>query len=42
MPRPMRIPDDVWFPALAKARRNGTTVTALVVAFLRRYIEGTD
>lgn len=37
MPRPMRIPDDVWQAALAKARAEGTTLTAVVIDFLRKY-----
>jgi len=39
MPRAMRIPDDVWHAAVAKARAEGTTVTAVVVAALRRYLK---
>lgn len=37
MPRALRIPDDVWQAALAKARAEGTTLTAVVVEHLRRY-----
>lgn len=37
MPRSLRIPRDVWDAAVAKARAEGTTVTAIVVAALRRY-----
>jgi hypothetical protein len=40
MPRSLRIPEDVWLPAVAKARRDGTTVTAVVVAALRAYLRG--
>ncbi len=36
--RTMRIPDDVWLAAVAKARDEGTTVTAVVVAALRKYL----
>jgi len=39
MPRSLRIPDDVWTAAVAKAREEGTTVTAVVVAALRRYLK---
>lgn len=38
MPRSLRIPDDVWRAAVEKARAEGTTVTAVVVAALRRYL----
>jgi hypothetical protein len=38
LPRSLRIPDDVWQAALAKARTEGTTLTAVVVAALRRYV----
>lgn len=37
MPRSLRIPDDVWQAALAKARAEGTTLTSVVVAALREY-----
>jgi hypothetical protein len=40
MPRPMRIPDAVWFSALERARREGTTLTAVVVKYLTRYGKG--
>lgn len=36
----MRIPDEVWAAALARAAADGTTVTAEVVAFLRAYGAG--
>ena len=39
MPRSLRIPEDVWLAAVAKARAEGTTVTAVVVAALKRYIK---
>jgi hypothetical protein len=39
MPRSLRIPDDVWTAAVEKARAEGTTVTAVVVAALRRYLK---
>lgn len=37
-PRAIRIPDEVWQAALEKARREGTTVTAVVLAALQRYV----
>lgn len=39
MPRSLRIPEDVWTAAVEKARAEGTTVTAVVVAALRRYLK---
>jgi hypothetical protein len=39
MPRNVRIPDDVWFAALAKARAEGTTLTAVILAALRKYLK---
>jgi len=39
MPRSLRIPDDLWHAARAKAAEEGTTLTAVVVAFLRRYLK---
>jgi predicted HicB family RNase H-like nuclease len=39
MPRSLRIPEDVWRAAVAKAKDEGTTVTAVVVAALRRYLK---
>lgn len=38
MPRSLRIPDDLWQAAVTKARAEGTTVTAVVVAALRAFI----
>lgn len=35
--RAMRIPDELWQAALARAGEEGTTVTAEVQAFLRRW-----
>lgn len=35
--RNIRVPDEVWKPALARAAREGTNVSARVVAFLRDY-----
>lgn len=39
MPRSLRIPEDVWSAAVEKAKAEGTTVTAVVVAALRRYLK---
>lgn len=39
MPRSLRIPEDVWRAAVTKARDEGTTVTAVVVDALRRYLK---
>ncbi len=36
--RAIRIPTDLWKAARAKATREGTTVTAIVIAALRRYV----
>jgi len=38
--RAIRIPADLWKAALAKAASAGTTVTAVVIAALRRYVSG--
>ena len=38
MPRSLRIPPDLWEAAVEKARAEGTTVTAVVVAALRKYL----
>lgn len=38
MPRSLRIPEDVWRAAVAKAQAEGTTVTAVVVKALERYL----
>jgi predicted HicB family RNase H-like nuclease len=39
MPRSLRIPEDVWRAAVEKAKDEGTTVTAVVTAALRRYLK---
>jgi len=39
MPRSLRIPEDVWRAAVAKAKDEGTTVTSIVVAALRKYLK---
>jgi hypothetical protein len=36
----MRIPNNPWKPAMERATREGTTLTAVVIAFLRRYAAG--
>jgi len=36
-PRSIRVPDDVWDAAKAKAAERGETVTDAVVRFLTRY-----
>jgi len=47
MPRPptgktpvrnLRVVDEVWLPALAKARAEGRTLTDVIVTYLRRYV----
>ena len=38
MPRSLRIPEPVWTAAVEKARQEGTTVTAVVVKALERYL----
>lgn len=38
MPRSLRIPEDIWTAAVEKAASEGTTVTAVVIAALRRYL----
>jgi hypothetical protein len=36
--RSIRVPDDLWDAALARADEEGTTVTAVIIAALRRYV----
>ncbi len=36
--RNLRVPDDLWQAALAKARAEGRTLTDVLVAYLRRYV----
>jgi hypothetical protein len=36
--RAVRVPDHIWDEALAEAKRRGTTVTAVVVAALDRFV----
>lgn len=41
MPTPLRnvrVPDEVWQAAQAKAERDGTSVSAVALAALRRYV----
>lgn len=38
-PRAIRVPDDLWAAALAKAQQEGTTVTAIVLKALERYVK---
>jgi hypothetical protein len=38
MPRSLRIPENVWKAAVDKAHAEGTTVTAVVVKALERYV----
>lgn len=39
-PRSVRVPDDVWDKATARAKAEGTTVTAIILATLTRYAKG--
>jgi hypothetical protein len=36
--RNLRVVDEVWLPALEKARAEGRTLTEVIVTYLRRYI----
>lgn len=36
--RHLRVPPEVWEPALERARKEGTNLSAVVVAFLRDYV----
>ncbi len=36
--RNIRVPDALWTAALAKAERDGSTVTAVLLDALRRYV----
>jgi hypothetical protein len=38
--RNLRAADDVWLPAMRRARREGTNLTAVLVEFLRQYGAG--
>lgn len=35
--RSVRAPDEVWLPALERAEAEGTSLSAVIVAFLREY-----
>ena len=35
--RNLRVPDEVWDPALANAKAAGTDLTKVIVAYLKRY-----
>jgi hypothetical protein len=37
--RAIRVQDEVWAAAKEKAERDGTTVTAVVLAALQRYVK---
>lgn len=39
-PRSVRVPDHIWQAATARAKAEGTTVTAIVVAALTKYGKG--
>ena len=36
--RNLRVVDEIWRPALAKARAEGRTLTEVITTYLRRYI----
>lgn len=36
--RNLRVPDEIWEPALAKAHEEGRTLTDVIKDFLREYI----
>lgn len=36
--RHLRVPEEVWEPALARARREGTNLSAVIVGYLRDYV----
>jgi hypothetical protein len=38
-PRSVRVPDELWDAAKAKAAAEGRTITDVVVAALRRYVK---
>jgi hypothetical protein len=40
--RNLRVADEVWKPALEKARAEGKTLTEVIIEFLRCYISGAD
>ena len=40
MPRSVRVPTELWEAAVERAKEQGTTVTAVVVEALRRFVAG--
>jgi predicted HicB family RNase H-like nuclease len=38
-PRAVRVPDDLWEAAIDKAQADGTTVTAVVIKALERFVK---
>jgi hypothetical protein len=36
--RSLRVPDELWHAAVAKAKEEGTTVSAVVLTALKRYV----
>lgn len=36
--RNLRVPDELWEPALAKAQAEGTTLTEVIKKYLTRYV----
>ena len=38
MPRSVRIPDDLWRAALARAEAEGVTLTSVVIKALERFV----
>ena len=36
--RTIRVPDDVWEPAMAKAHAEGTTLTEVIIRALKAYL----
>lgn len=39
-PRSVRVPDPIWQAAIERAKAEGTTVTAVILAALTRYAKG--
>ena len=37
--RAVRVPDEIWHPAVAVAKERGTSVTAVVQRALREFVE---
>ena len=38
--RSLRVPDDLWGPAMAEAKRRGETLTDAIRRALREYVNG--